>query len=81
MEDLKTLKRVKFWFLTQNDDDVLLFSHQTSSMKHQLTETREHNFEIHNMALSSQSSLVLVSLLYHTYPVELMHLLDVNTEP
>ena len=46
---------MKFWFLNQNDEDVLLFSHQTSSMKHQLTETHEHNFEIHNIVLLSQS--------------------------
>ena len=42
---------VNFWFLTQNDEDVLLFSHQTSSMKHHLTETHEHNFEIYMLKL------------------------------
>ena len=42
-------------FLTQTDSDVLLFSHQTSSMKHDLTVTHEHNFEIYNVMLSSQS--------------------------
>ena len=26
-------------------------------MKHHLTETHEHNFEIHNIVLSSQSNL------------------------
>ena len=46
---------MKFWFLTQNDDYVLLFSHQTSSMKHHLSETHERNFEVHKMVLSSQS--------------------------
>ena len=46
---------VKFWFLTQKDEDVLLFSHQTSSMNHHLTETHEQNFEIHNIVFSSQS--------------------------
>ena len=46
---------VKFWFLTPNDEDVLLFSHQTSSMKHHLIETQEHHFEIQNIVLSSQS--------------------------
>ena len=45
----------KFWFLTQNDEDILLISYETSSMKYQLTETPEHNFEIHNIVLSSQS--------------------------
>ena len=39
-------------FLTQNDEDVLV---QTSSMKLHVTETHEHNFEIHNIVLSSQS--------------------------
>ena len=29
--------------------------HQTSSMKHHLTETHEHNFEVHNIVLPSQS--------------------------
>ena len=28
---------------------------QKNSMKHHLTETHEHNFKIHNIALSSQS--------------------------
>ena len=42
----------KFWFFIQND--VLLFSHQTSSMKQHLTETHEH-LEIFNIVLSSQS--------------------------
>ena len=51
MEGLKTLK-----FLTQNDEDVLLFSNHTSSMKHHLTERHEHNFEIQNIVLSSQSN-------------------------
>ena len=46
---------LKFWFLTQNDENVLLYSHQPSSMKHHLTETHEQNFEIHNIVLSSQS--------------------------
>ena len=27
---------VHFWFLTQNDEDIILFSHHTSSMKHRL---------------------------------------------
>ena len=45
MEDLKTLKTCgKILFPTQNIEDILLFSHQTSSLK--------HNFEIHNIALS-----------------------------
>ena len=39
-------------FSPQNAEDVLLFSHQISSMKHHLTETHEHNFEIHNIVLS-----------------------------
>ena len=30
---------------TQNDENVLLVNHQTSSMKRHLTETHEHNFE------------------------------------
>ena len=49
---------VKFLFLTHNDEDILLFSHQTSSMKYHLTETHEHNFKIHNMVLSSNRYLV-----------------------
>ena len=53
---------VSFWFLIQNDEDVLLFSHHTSSMKHHLTETHEHNFEIHNSFLSLQN----ISLSYST---------------
>ena len=53
----------KFWFLTQNGEHVWLFSLQASSMKHHLTETHEHNFEIHSIVLSSQSiSLKLPSL-------------------
>ena len=46
---------VKFWFLTQNAEDVLLFSHQISSLKYNLTETHEQNSAIHNIVLSSQS--------------------------
>ena len=42
---------VKFWFLTQNYENVLLFSHQTSSMKHHLREAHEHNFRIHNICI------------------------------
>ena len=65
MKGLKTLGAcsnlvVKFWFLTQNDEDVLLLSHQTSSMKHHLTETHKHNFEIHNIVLSSQSVSLII---------------------
>ena len=57
---------VKFLFLTQIDEDVLLLSH-TSSMKHHLTETHEHNFEIHNIVLSSQSiSLTLIHIVSRT---------------
>ena len=43
--------------LLRNSDlnDVLLFSHHTSSMKHHLTETHGHNFESHNIVLFSQS--------------------------
>ena len=48
MKDLKTLKTCGE-FLTQNDEDILFFSHQTSSMKHHLTETHRHNFEIPNI--------------------------------
>ena len=46
---------VKLWVLTPNDEDVLLFTHQTSSVKHHLTETYGNNFEIHNIVLSSKS--------------------------
>ena len=52
---------VKFWFLTQNDENILLFSYQTSSMKHHLTETHEHHFEIHNIVLSSHSISLIIN--------------------
>ena len=57
MEDLKTLKSCGeiLISLLNSDRAVLLFSYQTSSVKHHLTETHEHNFEIHNIVLSSQS--------------------------
>ena len=45
---------MKFWILTQNNIDVLLFSHQTRSLKHDFTEAHKHNFEIHNIVLFSQ---------------------------
>ena len=56
MEDPKTPKSCgevmishpKWW-----RSDILLFSDHTSSMKHHLTETREHNFENYNVVLSS----------------------------
>ena len=51
----KRMQWYQFWFFMQNNKDVLLFSHQTSSMKHHLTETHEQNFETHNIVLSSQS--------------------------
>ena len=54
MEDLKTLKacgEILISHESQNEDSFL-FSHQTSSMKHHLTETHEHNFEIHNAVFS-----------------------------
>ena len=40
--------------LTQNAKDVFLFSHQTSSMKHHITETHGHDFKFHNIVLFSQ---------------------------
>ena len=47
-------------------EDVLLFSQQNSSVKHHLMETHEHNLEIHNIVLSSQSiSLRIITLLWH----------------
>ena len=57
MEGLKTLKSCGEILISnpKNDEDVLLFSHQTSWMNHHLTETHEHNCEIHNIVLSSQS--------------------------
>ena len=60
-----------FWFLTQNDKDVLLFSHQTNSINHDVTETHEHIFEIHNIVLSLQSiSLISSKLnLFKSYSV------------
>ena len=44
---------------------VLLFTYQTSSMKHHLTETREHNFEIHNIVL------ILTKYLFSVFPLTL----------
>ena len=50
---------MKFWFLTQNDNNILLFSHQifklNEFMKHHLPETHKVNFETHNIVLSSQT--------------------------
>ena len=40
-------------------EDIVLFSHQTSSMKHHLTETHKHKSEIHNIVLSLQSFFLL----------------------
>ena len=57
MEGLKTLKSCCEILISHPDEDVLLFSHQTSSMKHHLTETHEHNFEIYDIVLSSQRPL------------------------
>ena len=37
-----------------NDEYVLHLSPHISSMKHHLTETHEHNFELHNIVLSSK---------------------------
>ena len=62
MAGLKTLKA----FSPKSDEDVLLFSHQTSSMKHHRTETHKYNFEIHNIVLSSQSIFLKVP---HQYTV------------
>ena len=58
---------MKFLFLTQNDEDVLLFSHQTSSMKHHLTETHKHNLEIQNVMFYSQSISVNVFILVKAF--------------
>ena len=58
MEDLKTLKACEI--LTPNDEDILLFSHKTSSMKLHHTETHEDNFEIPNIVLSSQITCISV---------------------
>ena len=59
-EGLKTLKTCgEILISPQNDEDVLLFSHQTRSMKHHLTETHEHYFEFHNIVLSSQGISLL----------------------
>ena len=56
MEGLKPLKSCGEILISHpNDEDVLLFSHHTSSMKHYFTETLQHNFEIHNIVLSSQN--------------------------
>ena len=41
---------VKFWFLSQTEEDILIFGQQTSWMKHHL---KEQNFEIHKIVLSS----------------------------
>ena len=35
-------------------ENVFLFIHQTNSVKHHLTETHEHNFDTHNIMLSSK---------------------------
>ena len=49
-----------FWNLIQNDEDVLLFLIIRQAQYH-LTETHEHNFEIHNIALSSLQYLLSFS--------------------
>ena len=47
---------MNFFFLTQKDEDVLfMVIRQAQCMKPHLTETHGHNFEVHNIALSSQS--------------------------
>ena len=42
-------------FITLNDEDVLLFSHQTISMKHHLTETHKQACKIRNIVSILQS--------------------------
>ena len=44
----------------------MFYSHQTSSTKHHLTETHEHNFEIDNIALSSQGISLKLDVLLPT---------------
>ena len=78
MEGFKTLKSCGEIL---NDRCFRLISHHTSSMKHHFTETHEHNFEIHNIVLSSESvsfrylggKLTEVKLVFHRlYEVKLV---------
>ena len=70
MEGLKTLKACGNILISHlNDEYVLLFSHQTSSMH--LTETHGHNSEIHNIVLSSES----ISLTYNKYKLRSFYIL------
>ena len=71
----------KFWFLTQNDEDVLLFIviRQAQSMKHHLTETHEHNSE-HN----PQYCVILTKYfcyMLHSRPVRKLITIQVNSVP
>ena len=53
---LKTLKPYGEILISHpTNEDLLFFSHQTSSIKHHVTETHEHTFEMHNIVLSSES--------------------------
>ena len=65
---------LKFRFFTQNNKDVLLFSHQTSSMKHHLTETHKQNFE-------GDSKYNLTPRWFGTPPVIPSHFLYTGTAP
>ena len=62
MEYLKTLKTCGAILISQNDEDIVLFSRQTNSMERRLTETEEHNFEIHNNVALCLQSLSLIQV-------------------